>query len=423
LPLPIQALAIRREALEITIAKRGPGIHVFYERRDQRVFPTVHHDLKFRAMLWEGLSVVFGTGAPASNEEISARLRNITASWFGEQSGPSWQGNLSARPQTSELGDEIYATDVVANDESWNGICRIPGLPSCAAALPISTGATKEEEAKVMTQYAWTVGWSVKGTIALIMDEGTEGAFEFSITYELTKEGEPTWDNLWRLMGKAIEADGIILPANVSQTRLEYLASCEKVNPSIRIIWRKKSQDGSTSQTPEDHGLPVTMVYGSRSEIKMRDIERLGCGVEGIIRTLYNGTMEVVRLTSQKWSYNVAMGRPGEEITLPEEIASVLIGPTDGAREFNEGIRERAEIVANVDNGFVHCLKYFRDDLPVTAAIGVENGRHGEYGWGVYFGQGWHRCILTGTVVGCDMDSMCGVGELRASTGTEEGAR
>jgi hypothetical protein len=98
LPLPIQLLAAEREALEITVAKRGSRIQVFYERKDQKRLFAIKHDLKLRAMFPDGISVVFGTGAPATNEEISARLRNITAGWFGDQYGPSWQANLSAQP-------------------------------------------------------------------------------------------------------------------------------------------------------------------------------------------------------------------------------------------------------------------------------------------------------------------------------------
>jgi hypothetical protein len=70
LPLPIQLLGAERESLEIT------------ERKDQAWPPLVNHELKFKAMFWEGLSSVFGTGAPASNAEISARLKSVTASWF-----------------------------------------------------------------------------------------------------------------------------------------------------------------------------------------------------------------------------------------------------------------------------------------------------------------------------------------------------
>jgi hypothetical protein len=54
--------------------------------------------------------------------------------------------------------------------------------------------------------------------------------------------------------------------------------------------------------------------------------------------------------------------------------------------------------VANVDKGFEHYIKHFRKEIPVTASIRIEKGHHGEYGWGVYVGQGRHRCILAGMV-------------------------
>jgi hypothetical protein len=62
---------------------------------------------------------------------------------------------LTAEPKTSDLGDEVYATVVLANDDSWNGIRRIPGLPSVAAPLVNSVAATKEEEAVELMQYGW----------------------------------------------------------------------------------------------------------------------------------------------------------------------------------------------------------------------------------------------------------------------------
>jgi hypothetical protein len=230
LPLPIQALAIPREELEITVAKRGPGIQIYYQRKDQLVLPAFDRALRFRAMLWDDLSIVFGTGCPASNEEISERFRSITASWFEGRVGPSWQVNLSAQPKTSNLGGEIYADVLVATDDSWNGICAIPGLPSCAGWVPIRTVATKLKEAETMIRYAWAAGWSFRGTLAVTMDEGNESEFEFSVTYTLEKEGEPTWECLWALMCRELLADGIILPASVSRERLDYLASCGKVN-------------------------------------------------------------------------------------------------------------------------------------------------------------------------------------------------
>jgi hypothetical protein len=108
---------------------------------------------------------------------------------------------LTAEPKTSDLGDEIYAKVVLAKDESWQGIGRIPGLPSVAAPLVNSIAATKEEEAGELIQYGWGAGWPVKGTIALTMNIGTPQAWEFSVTYTLERtEGAPTWRTLWARM-------------------------------------------------------------------------------------------------------------------------------------------------------------------------------------------------------------------------------
>jgi hypothetical protein len=230
------------------------------------------------------------------------------------------QANLSAQSWASELGNEICATVSLPNDESWNGVCRIPGLPSCADAIPTAIGATKEEEAIIMIRYAWGANWPVKGTIALTMEIGTEQAFEFGITYELAKEEEPSWENLWILMARAIVADGITLPASVSHQRLDYVAICEKVNQSVHILWRHKLADGTRPRIPQDHGLPVYTIYGAKAELRVRDIERLGCGITGIVRTLYNGEMEMAQIPSSRWSFNAAMRRYGEEVKVPDEV-------------------------------------------------------------------------------------------------------
>jgi hypothetical protein len=258
--------------------------------------------------------------------------------------------------------------------------------------------ATKEEETVSIIQYAWGANCPIKGTTGLMMDIDTEQAFEFSVTYELLKKDGPTWVNLWEMMMNAIKADGIILPACVSHERLDYMLSCETVNQSVHIMWRQKLPDGSTPRIPQDHGLPVYTVYGVRAELKMRDIERLGCGVAGIVQALYGGGLEVVQVPSQKWSFNAAMGKPGEYIGAPDEVVAEIQGNPTGIPGFNEGLRESAEIVVNVDKGFVHFIEQFRNDRAVTASRRVEKGHQGEYGWGVYFEQGRHRCILAGTL-------------------------
>jgi hypothetical protein len=69
-------------------------------------------------------------------------------------------------------------------------------------------------------------------------------------------------------------------------------------------------------------------------------------------------------------------------------------------REYNQRLRESAQIVQNVDKGFAHHVKYFRKDSQVSAMMQIEQGRFGEYGWCVFLEQGRHRCVLSGTVSG-----------------------
>jgi hypothetical protein len=106
----------------------------------------------------------------------------------------------------------------------------------------------------------------------------------------------------------------------VSRERLDYLASCEKFDQSIYILWRQKLSDGTTPQIPQNHGLPVYSVYGVRAELKMRDIDRLGCGVTGIVQALYGTGVQVIPIRSEKWSFNAAMGKPEEKIDLPGDV-------------------------------------------------------------------------------------------------------
>jgi hypothetical protein len=112
------------------------------------------------------------------------------------------------------------------------------------------------------------------------------------------------------LVWTAAEKDGIALPACVSRERLDYLASCEKVNQSVQVLWRQKLSDGTTPQIPQDHGLPVYPVYGTRAELKMRNIEKLGFGVQGIVQILYVMGLTIIPIQSQRWSLNAVMWRP-----------------------------------------------------------------------------------------------------------------
>jgi hypothetical protein len=115
----------------------------------------------------------------------------------------------------------------------------------------------------------------------------------------------------------------------------------------------------------------VYSVYGVRAELKMRDIDRLGCGVIGIVQALYGTGVAVVSIQSQKSLFNAAMGKPGEELEIPDDVVARVQGELPGISEFNEGIRESAEIVANVHKGFVHYIERLRVCLLSSSPVGV----------------------------------------------------
>jgi hypothetical protein len=250
-----------------------------------------------------------------------------------------------------------------------------------------------------LIRYAWGANWPVKGTIALTVDLGALHAWQFSVTYELEKnEDDLSRENLWRMMRNAIQVDGINLPNGISGNRLDYRVSCEKSDQSIHVLWRQKLENEELTGIPQDHGLPVCSVYGKKKVIRMRHIDRIGLGVQGIVHNLYGPDMQIFPLQSNKWSFNAVMGRSGKDIGIPEDVAAEIQENAPEAVGFNEAVRESTEITANVDKGFEHYIKYFRDDLRVTTEVSVEAGHHGEYGWGVYFEQGRHRMVLAGTL-------------------------
>jgi hypothetical protein len=152
-------------------------------------------------------------------------------------------------------------------------------------------------------------------------------------------------------------------------------------------VFSPKLGDGTYPKIPEDQGLSPITVYGAKAELKLGDIEKLGCGVEGVARTLYGVDMTVAKILGMQWTYNAAMARPGEEPRIPEKVLLQL--------------RESAQIVQNVDKGFVHYLTYFRHDREeVAASMQIEEGHLGEVGWGVFFEQSRHRCMLAVTISG-----------------------
>jgi hypothetical protein len=67
---------------------------------------------------------------------------------------------------------------------------------------------------------------------------------------------------------------------------------------------------------------------------------------------------------------------------------------------YNQELRDSAQLTQNVDKGFTHYLKYFKNNQKVAALMPISRGYQGEYGWGIFFQQGRYTCGLSGTVSG-----------------------
>jgi hypothetical protein len=93
------------------------------------------------------------------------------------------------------------------------------------------------------------------------------------------------------------------------------------------------------------------------------------------------------------------MPRPGEQVRVLETmILPLLEGNFESWKTHNDWVREQAQICQNVDRGFAHYIGHFKPDQPVEASFGIEKGVNGDYGWGVHFPQGRHRCVLAGVL-------------------------
>jgi hypothetical protein len=156
----------------------------------------------------------------------------------------------------------------------------------------------------------------------------------------------------------------------VSRNREHYAAICEKVNQSIKVLWRQKLDDGTLPRIPQDQGLPTYTIYGTQAEIKLRDLERVECGIKGILDTLYAGRMAVAKIDGTQWTLNAEMAKEGEAPIVPPEVMLQRPQLSDQeVRDCNCCILECAQEVQSIDKGFADYLKYFRHDKDDRASI------------------------------------------------------
>jgi hypothetical protein len=84
----------------------------------------------------ESLSVIFGIQKEEKDWHIARRPEGITASWFGDQYGPSWNVNLTAQGRRLKEGGEICAEVSLKEATPWDGIGQVPEVPTCELPVP-----------------------------------------------------------------------------------------------------------------------------------------------------------------------------------------------------------------------------------------------------------------------------------------------
>jgi hypothetical protein len=135
------------------------------------------------------LSVIFGFQQGGKNWDITRRSEIITMS-------------LSAQERRLEEGGEICAVASVKGDTPWDGIRRVPEVPTCALPVPSRVAASTPKEAEALVDFAVKSEWPFRQTLALRLGLGTGQEFEFSVTYDSPRFAEKPdlemlWNGLW----------------------------------------------------------------------------------------------------------------------------------------------------------------------------------------------------------------------------------
>jgi hypothetical protein len=97
------------------------GVRIVYSRADQKGLEAENLSIKFRAQFPEILSIIFGTQERPTDQEVSQRLYNITASWFEPEQAEVWGTKIAERE----------------NDGDTNGFLRWAGPNTNVEDVPV----------------------------------------------------------------------------------------------------------------------------------------------------------------------------------------------------------------------------------------------------------------------------------------------
>jgi hypothetical protein len=166
-------------------------------------------------------------------------------------------------------------------------------------------------------------------------------------------------------------------------------------------------KDGHRPSTPEEPGLPGTILYAPNAVIKLRSItEEVLQTIVNCVGTLYQGRLRIAECVStRQWAMVGALGNDDVSGIIPSHHrASTNRKALPAASAFWQRVQEAALKTQNYDKGFDKFVRKYNPKKEVEATMAIALGCREDHGWEVYRTQGAQRCLLLDTVDGLTDD-------------------
>jgi hypothetical protein len=120
-----------------------------------------------------------------SNDEITERLKLITAPWNGKQYGPPWEILLAVQPwRIGEQGNVSAQTIQVSLIKTWEANWTQEKVRLCATPIATSIYRSRPKESTAYLKFGGHSNWPLSVTLASALD----AEIPLSITYDIDWE-------------------------------------------------------------------------------------------------------------------------------------------------------------------------------------------------------------------------------------------
>jgi hypothetical protein len=144
---------------------------------------------------------------------------------------------------------------------------------------------------------------------------------------------------------------------------------------------------------PDESGMPAMLLVSLCSKRTRGRYRELATVCSELIQLLDGSEMKVTaHRFGEMWRSLDAMTWRREKARIPPSYYFPELTP----KAIDLLIRAEAQPTQNIDKGFDRFIRKFNEAEPVS----IQDGLHGEHGWGIYFQQGKRRCVLKGKLFG-----------------------